>query len=45
MRQVYTRVRQVAAMDTPVLLQGESGTGKELLAEAIHVPAVDRAGT
>ncbi len=37
MHKVYTRVRQVAAMDTAVLIQGESGTGKELLAEAIHV--------
>ncbi len=37
MQRVYTRVRQVAAMDTPVLIQGESGTGKELLAEAVHV--------
>jgi DNA-binding NtrC family response regulator len=37
MQNVYTKVRQVAPMDTSVLIQGESGTGKELLAEAIHV--------
>jgi two-component system, NtrC family, response regulator HydG len=43
MHKVYTRVRQVAAMDTAVLIQGESGTGKELLAEAIHVES-GRAG-
>src|SRR5262249_18609488 len=36
MRAIYTKVRQVAPMDTSVLIQGESGTGKELLAEAIH---------
>jgi transcriptional regulator with PAS, ATPase and Fis domain len=29
-------VRQVAAMDVPVLIQGESGTGKELVAHALH---------
>jgi len=37
MLNIYTKVRQVAPMDTSVLIQGESGTGKELLAEAIHV--------
>ena len=44
MQNVYTKVRQVAPMDTSVLIQGESGTGKELLAEAIHV-ASRRRGT
>ncbi len=37
MQTVYTRVRQVAGLDSAVLIQGESGTGKELVAEAIHV--------
>ncbi|HTO56423.1 MAG TPA: sigma-54 dependent transcriptional regulator [Pseudomonadales bacterium] len=37
MQALYTKVRQVAPMETSVLIQGESGTGKELLAEAIHV--------
>jgi DNA-binding NtrC family response regulator len=43
MHALYTKVRQVAPMDTAVLIQGESGTGKELLAEAIHV-ASERKG-
>lgn len=30
------KLKQVAVMDTPVLLLGESGTGKELFARAIH---------
>jgi DNA-binding NtrC family response regulator len=30
------KLKQVAGMDTPVLLLGESGTGKELFARAIH---------
>ncbi|MFI5380663.1 MAG: sigma 54-interacting transcriptional regulator [Tepidisphaerales bacterium] len=36
MRDVYLRIRQVAAGDTTVLIRGESGTGKELVASAIH---------
>ncbi|TRW48669.1 sigma-54-dependent Fis family transcriptional regulator [Aliidiomarina halalkaliphila] len=36
MRQLYQRIRQVAASDAPVLVLGESGTGKELVAKAIH---------
>lgn len=36
MREVYTRIHQVAATDTTVLIRGESGTGKELVASAIH---------
>jgi DNA-binding NtrC family response regulator len=43
MQALYNKVRQVAPMDTAVLVQGESGTGKELLAEAIHV-ASERKG-
>lgn len=36
MHDVYTRIHQVAASDTTVLIRGESGTGKELVASAIH---------
>lgn len=33
---VYSLIKQVAPMDTTVLIEGESGTGKELVARAIH---------
>ncbi len=36
MREVYTRISQVAVADTTVLIRGESGTGKELVASAVH---------
>ncbi len=36
MHEVYTRIHQVAATETTVLIRGESGTGKELVAAAIH---------
>jgi transcriptional regulator with GAF, ATPase, and Fis domain len=36
LRQVMQMVRQVAPMDTPVLLMGETGVGKEIIANAIH---------
>jgi Nif-specific regulatory protein len=36
MHEVYTRIHQVAASETTVLIRGESGTGKELVASAIH---------
>lgn len=36
MQKIFETVRQVAAVDVPVLIQGESGTGKELVARAIH---------
>ncbi len=36
MREVFTRIHQVAPADTTVLIRGESGTGKELAAAAIH---------
>jgi DNA-binding NtrC family response regulator len=36
MKQIRTRLAQVAAVDMPVLLLGESGVGKEVLARLIH---------
>lgn len=33
---LLTQVRQVAPLDTTVLIEGESGTGKELIAQLIH---------
>lgn len=36
MQAIYELVSDLAASDSPVLIQGESGTGKELVANAIH---------
>jgi len=36
MERVLGQIRQVAGLDTTVLLEGESGTGKELAAKMIH---------
>ncbi len=36
LRDVMTKVRQVASLDSPVLLLGETGTGKDVIANAIH---------
>jgi DNA-binding NtrC family response regulator len=36
MRRLYTQVREIAAVDSTVLIEGETGTGKELVAQAIH---------
>jgi formate hydrogenlyase transcriptional activator len=36
LRNVLTKVEQVAPADTSVLICGETGTGKELIAQAIH---------
>jgi formate hydrogenlyase transcriptional activator len=44
LRGVLKKVKQVAGVDTTVLLTGETGTGKELIARAIHAlsPRKDR---
>lgn len=36
MAQVYHLIREVARVDTTVLIEGETGTGKELVSRAIH---------
>ncbi len=36
MKEVLTKVNQVAPTEATVLIEGESGTGKELIARAIH---------
>jgi transcriptional regulator with GAF, ATPase, and Fis domain len=36
LRSVMTMVKQVAPLDSPVLLRGETGTGKDVIANAIH---------
>jgi sigma-54 dependent transcriptional regulator, acetoin dehydrogenase operon transcriptional activator AcoR len=33
---LFDHIREVAAVDVPVIIEGESGTGKELVANAIH---------
>jgi len=37
LREVLTKVEQVAPTSSTVLLRGETGTGKELVAHAIHI--------
>jgi transcriptional regulator with GAF, ATPase, and Fis domain len=36
LKEVIEMVREVAPLDSPVLLQGETGVGKEIIANAIH---------
>ncbi|NQT62455.1 MAG: sigma 54-interacting transcriptional regulator [Candidatus Marinimicrobia bacterium] len=36
LKNVMSRARQVAGMDSPVLLLGETGVGKDVIAQAIH---------
>jgi DNA-binding NtrC family response regulator len=38
------QIRQVAPLDTSVLLEGESGTGKELVARILHAGSLRTAG-
>lgn len=33
---IYKRIRQVASVDTTVLITGETGTGKELVVDTLH---------
>jgi hypothetical protein len=40
MERLLGQVRQVAGLDTTVLLEGESGTGKELVARLLHAWSV-----
>jgi formate hydrogenlyase transcriptional activator len=44
LKKVMEMVRQVAPLDSPVLLLGETGTGKELIASAIHNSSSRREG-
>jgi DNA-binding NtrC family response regulator len=40
MKRLLDQVRQVAGLDTTVLLEGESGTGKDLVARLLHAWSV-----
>jgi DNA-binding NtrC family response regulator len=44
MDRLIGQVRQVAGLDTTVLLEGESGTGKDLVAKLIHATSSRAAG-
>jgi transcriptional regulator with GAF, ATPase, and Fis domain len=44
LRGVMEQVRQVAPLDSPVLLLGETGSGKEVIANAIHNASPRRPG-
>jgi len=44
LKEVMGLVRQVAPLDSPVLLLGETGTGKELIANAIHYSSPRKSG-
>ena len=44
LKKMMMMVRQVARLDSPVLLQGETGVGKELIANAVHNLSPRRSG-
>jgi DNA-binding NtrC family response regulator len=44
MGQLYSQIRELAKVDTTVLIEGETGTGKELVARAIHFSSQRKAG-
>ena len=44
MGQLYVQIRELAKVDTTVLIEGETGTGKELVARAIHFSSQRKAG-
>lgn len=44
LKDVMEMVRQVAPLDSPVILLGETGTGKELIANTIHYTSTRRSG-
>ncbi|MFQ5792189.1 MAG: sigma-54 interaction domain-containing protein [Acidobacteriota bacterium] len=44
LREVMELVRQVASLDSPVLLLGETGVGKDVIANAIHYSSPRKSG-
>jgi DNA-binding NtrC family response regulator len=44
MGELYARIRELAKVDSTVLIEGETGTGKELVARAIHFSSARKAG-
>ena len=44
LKDVMTMVRQVAVLDSPVLLLGETGVGKDVIANTIHYSSTRRDG-
>ena len=44
LKDIMAMVRQVAPLDSPVLLLGETGTGKDVIANAIHYLSKRRGG-
>lgn len=44
MSELYVRIRELAKVDTTVLIEGETGTGKELVARAIHFSSARKTG-